>query len=136
MSATHGLIEVDVVTPSRKILEGVRVERVALPTANGVITVLPGHTELVTLLSTGVLSFPSDGHERQFAISYGFSIVRKDKVIVLAETCEEAGEIDKDRAKTAQKRAEQALENVLTESEMKKHRLKLARSLVRQQVAL
>ncbi len=128
------MIEVDIVTPSRRILEGVKVDKVTLPTESGTITVLPGHTELVTLLSTGILSFPGSGEERRFAVSYGFSIVRKDKVIVLAETCEEATEIDIDRAKQAQKKAEQALSGVLGEEELKKYQMKLRRSLVRQQV--
>ena len=126
---------VDVVTPSRRILEGIQVERVTLPTANGEITILPGHTELVTLLSTGVMSFPVSGAERRFAVSSGFSIVRKDKVIVLAETCEESTEVDLARAKEAQKRAEKALSGVLTESEMRKQQLKLQRALIRQQVS-
>lgn len=128
------MIEVDIVTPSRRVLEGVSVDRLSLPTASGTITVLPGHAELVTLLSTGVLTFPEGGTERRFVVSYGFSIVRKNKVIVLAETCEEAGEIDVERAKTAQKKAEQALAGVLTESDMRKQQLKLQRAITRQQV--
>jgi F-type H+-transporting ATPase subunit epsilon len=128
------MIELDVVTPSRRILEGARTDKVVLPTSSGEITVLPGHTELVTLLGTGVMSFPVSGVEKKFAISYGFSIVRKNKVIVLAETCEEATEIDLERAKKAQKRAELALNGVLTEDEMRKQQLKLERSLIRQQV--
>src|SRR4051812_34519480 len=100
------MIEVDIVTPARKIFDSLKVSAVTLPTASGDITVLPGHAELVTLLSTGVLSFPQSTDERVFAVSYGFSIVRKDKVIVLAETCEESREIDLVRAKEAQKKAE------------------------------
>ncbi|MBY0369806.1 ATP synthase F1 subunit epsilon [bacterium] len=129
------MIEVDIVTPSRRVLEGLTVDRVSLPTASGTITVLPGHAELVTLLSTGVLTLPEDAKERRFAISYGFSIVRKNKVIVLAETCEESSEIDLDRAKAAQKKAEQALTGVLTEGDARKQQLKLQRSIIRQQVA-
>lgn len=129
------MIEVDIVTPSRRIIEGLKVDKVTLPTASGDITVLPGHTELVTLLSTGVLSFPGTSESRKFAVSYGFSIVRKDKVIVLAETCEEGGEIDLSRAKEAQKRAEMALNGVLTEGDLRKQRLKLERAIVRQQAS-
>ncbi len=129
------MIEVDIVTPSRRIIEGLKVDKVTLPTASGDITVLPGHTELVTLLSTGVLSFPGTSEARKFAVSYGFSIVRKDKVIVLAETCEESAEIDLSRAKEAQKRAELALNGVLTEADLRKQRLKLERALVRQQAS-
>jgi F-type H+-transporting ATPase subunit epsilon len=128
------LIEVDIVTPSRRILEGVKVEKVTLPTESGAITVLPGHTELVTLLSTGVLSFPGGGDERQFVVSYGFAIVRKNKVIVLAETCESAGEVDAARAKNAQKKAEQALSGVLSEQDTRTYQMKLKRAIVRQQI--
>ncbi len=128
------MIEVDIVTPARRILENVKVERITLPTQSGTITVLPGHTDLVTILSTGVMSFPTAAAERKFAVSYGFSIVRKNKVIVLAETCEEAGEIDQSRAKSAQKKAEQALSTSLDEKQMRKYQLKLERAITRQQL--
>jgi F-type H+-transporting ATPase subunit epsilon len=128
------MIDVDIVTPSRKILVGAKVDKITLPTASGEVTVLPGHTELVTLLSTGVLSLPTTEKERIFAVSYGFSLVHKDKVIVLAETCEEADEIDVARAKLAQKKAEDALASAKSESETKKFQLKLERALIRQRV--
>ncbi len=128
------MIEVDIVTPSRRILEGVKVERVSLPTENGTITVLPGHAELVTLLGTGILTFPSGTGERKFVVSYGFAMVRKNKVIVLAETCEEGSEIDLARAKAAQKKAEQHLGTAKDEREMRKYQLKLERSIARQQI--
>jgi F-type H+-transporting ATPase subunit epsilon len=128
------MIEVDIVTPSRRILEGMKVERVSLPTQDGTITVLPGHAELVTLLGTGVLTFPGGSGERKFVVSYGFAIVRKNKVIVLAETCEEASEIDLARAKAAQKKAEQYLGTAKDEGELRKYQLKLQRSIARQQI--
>jgi F-type H+-transporting ATPase subunit epsilon len=130
------MIEVDIVTPSRRILEGAKVERVSLPTESGIITVLPGHAELVTLLNTGLLTFPTGGTDRKFVVSYGFAMVRKNKVIVLAETCEEASEIDLARAKTAQKKAEQALASAQDELQQRKYQMKLQRSLARQQASI
>jgi F-type H+-transporting ATPase subunit epsilon len=129
------MIEVDIVTPVRKLYEGVRANSVRLPSAQGELLVLPGHTELLALLGTGLLSIFLDGNERRFSVSAGFAEVRKDRVLVLAETCEEADDIDVERARKAQKRAEELLGAASTEEEFKKYQFKLQRALVRQQVA-
>ena len=65
---------VDVVTPLRKLVEGVQVKGLKLPSAKGELTILPGHAEMLTLLDTGVMSFLHDGAERKFAVSYGFGL--------------------------------------------------------------
>lgn len=129
------MIEVDIVTATQKLVEGAQATSVKLPAAKGEIEILPGHTDLLTVLGTGVLSIVADGHERKFAVSYGFAEVRKDRVIVLAETAEEAKGIDRARAAAAQKKAEDVLGSVLTEEKFRKHQLKLQRSLIRQQIA-
>jgi F-type H+-transporting ATPase subunit epsilon len=126
------MIEVDIVTPVRKLVEGARATSVRLPAADGQLEILPGHTELLTVLGTGVLVLVSDGVERRFAISYGFAEIRKDRVVILAETSEESKDIDLERARGAQKRAESALVSVLTPEHFRKQELKLQRSLARQ----
>ena len=77
------MIEVDIVTPVRKLYEGVRATSVRLPSAQGELLVLPGHTELLALLGTGLLSIFRDGNERRFSVSAGFAEVRKDRILVL-----------------------------------------------------
>ena len=129
------MLTVDIVTPVRKLVEGAQVESVKLPGVKGELQVLDGHTELLTLLSTGPLSFVQDGKERKFAVSYGFAEVRNNKVLVMAETVEEATGIDRTRAQAAQRKAEQALLGVLTESDFNKQQLKLERAIVRQQIS-
>lgn len=129
------MIRVDIVTPSKRLASGAETTQVTLPSIKGQIMVLPGHDKMLTLLTTGVLSFPQDGVERRFAISHGFAEIRDDKVLVLAETVEEASQIDVERAKRAQKKAEEALTNVLDENHFKKYQAKLQRAVVRQQAA-
>ena len=129
------MIHIDIVTPSKKILEGAETTEVRIPTESGQITVLPGHTELLTILGTGKLSFPQDGTERRFAVSYGFAEIRNDRILVLAETAEESKDIDLERAKRAQKKAQGELENVLNDDHFKKYQFKLQRALVRQEIA-
>ena len=129
------MLSVDLVTPSRKLLENAKVDSVKIPGARGELQVLPGHADLLTLLSTGMVSLVQDGRERKFFVSFGFAEVRNEKVLVFGETMEEATEIDKTRAHAAQRKAEQALLGVLTEPEFKKQQLKLERSIIRQHIS-
>lgn len=126
---------VDIVTPSKRLVEGARAETVVLPGSRGQLQILPGHADMLAMLGTGELKLVSDGGTRTFAISYGFADITKDKVTILAETAEESSEIDKARAVAAQKKAEEALAHTLTDENYKKYQLKLQRALVRQQVA-
>ena len=129
------MIEIDIVTPTERIVEGAKVNAVKIPSAKGELTVLPGHADLMAVLGTGILSFTQDGRERRFAVSYGFAEVRKDHVMVLAETCEESTDIDRTRAQAAQKKAQEALASTLDEGQYKKYYTKLQRAIIRQQVS-
>ena len=128
------MITVDIVTPQRKLVEGVKVSSLRLPSVKGELTILPGHAELLTLLDTGVMRFAQDGGERKFVVSYGFAEVRNDRVIVMADTCEEAAEIDRQRAIAAQKKAEEQLSGTLSDEDYRKYQWKLRRSIIRQTV--
>lgn len=126
---------IDIVTPTKRLVEGALAESVILPGTRGQLQVLPGHADMLAMLGTGVLKLITDGGTRTFAISYGFADISKGKVTVLAETAEEANEIDKSRAVAAQKKAEEALAHTLTDENLKKYQLKLQRAVVRQQVS-
>ena len=128
------MLKIDIVTPTKKLLDSASPESVKLPGVKGELQVLEGHTELLTLLKAGPLTLVQDGRERKFSVSYGFAEIRNNKVLVLADTVEESTTIDKKRAEAAQKKAEQALLGVLSESDFKKQQLKLERALVRQQI--
>ena len=125
------MIHVDVVTPTRKLVEGAKVSELRLPSSEGELQVLPGHTELLTLLGTGILAFNQGGKERKFSVSLGFAEVRDDRVLVLAETCEESTDIDRERAETAKNNAEGELTGVLTPERFRKYELKLQRAVTR-----
>lgn len=129
------MIDVDIVTPARKLLIGEKAESLTLPTSSGEIMVLPGHTDLVTVLGIGGMYLQSAGLLRKYVVSYGFAVVKKNKVTVLAETCEEAHEIDRDRAQLAEKKASEALVELLTGDALQKFQRKLRRAQVRAHVA-
>lgn len=130
------MITVDIVTPTKKLAEKVKAEWVKIPGYKGELEILPGHRELLTLLSTGVLTLSEANKERKFAISYGFAEIRHDRVLVMAETAEESTAIDKARAAQAKKRAEEKLgQGVMDEHEFKKHQMKLQRAILRQTIS-
>jgi F-type H+-transporting ATPase subunit epsilon len=129
------MIQVDIVTPTRKLLVGEQVESITIPTSAGEIMVLPGHTELVTILDVGGMYLQKTDGMRKFAVSYGFGVVRDNKVTILAETCEESHEIDRDRAVMAQKNAEQMLIETVEEAMLDKYRLKAKRAAIRQAIS-
>lgn len=91
-------IHLEIVTPQRRVLEK-DVDEVILPGAEGSFGVRPGHAPLLAGLSPGVAVSRVGGSEEVMAISSGYAEVQPDRVIVLAETCEKAGEIDVDRAR-------------------------------------
>ncbi len=94
-----------VVTPERKVVE-TEADEVELPGAEGYLGILPGHTALITLLKTGVLSFRRAGRSESFAVSSGFAEILNDRVSVLADLAEGRGEIDAPAAERESAKAE------------------------------
>jgi len=82
-----------VVTPERKVVEA-DADEIELPGAEGYLGILPGHTPLITLLKTGVLSFKKGGRSQAYAVSAGFAEIANDRVNVLADSAEGSSEID------------------------------------------
>src|SRR6266540_3210681 len=97
-----------VVTPERKVAE-TEADEVQLPGSEGYLGVLPGHAALITLLKTGVLSYRGAGSSDALAISTGFAEIADDRVSVLADSAERAGEIDTAAAERERVRAEEEM---------------------------
>jgi F-type H+-transporting ATPase subunit epsilon len=97
-----------VVTAERTVYSG-DVDSVTLTTADGQISVLSGHVPLVTLLQAGEMVARLGDDETFLAVSGGFAQVTRDGIVVLADTCERAEEIDVQRAQEAERRAKELL---------------------------
>ncbi|HLE00118.1 MAG TPA: ATP synthase F1 subunit epsilon [Bdellovibrionota bacterium] len=129
-------LKLTILSPERKLLESLPVDEITLVGSEGQIEILPGHAAMIGTLETGIFSYrASEGREAKGMISSGFFEVRDDVVVVMAETLELQGEIDVERAKRAQKAAEEALGDAdLDEQRFRKYQLKLQRALIRQQL--
>jgi len=97
----------------------------------GQLGILPHHAPLMTMLQPGDLLIRKDNEEHYLAISGGFLEVRPDKVIVLADACERAEEIDMERAEAARRRAEEILKTRPPEVDTAAAEAALRRSLAR-----
>jgi len=122
------------VTPKKKFVTNLSVERVTLPAFKGQLTVLPGHSPLVTTLSTGVVKFKDSttGTDHEFFVTWGYCEVGKNGIVVLAETAEAKSEINVERAKKALQNASAQLKNrTLDPKLIEKHRRKFVRAKAR-----
>jgi len=98
-------LRLEVVTPERSVFSD-DVDIVVAPGIEGELGILPHHTPLMTALKTGELRARKGSEEFLLCVAGGFMEVRPDRVIVLADTCERAEEIDLARAEEARKKAE------------------------------
>lgn len=106
----------EIVTPSRKLLSK-EVEEMTGPGFNGEFGVLPGHTQFLTVLKPGEISFKKGSETESYAVGRGYAEVLPDKTTVLVDTAESKGEIDLEKAKKTYAEAEEALKALAPEDE-------------------
>jgi F-type H+-transporting ATPase subunit epsilon len=100
--------QLEIVTPERLVAKDVA-EEMQIPGKSGYLGILPGHAALITELAVGEISYRANGLTHYLSVAWGFAEVLPDKVTILAQTAEKAGEIDVPRAEQARQRAEQRL---------------------------
>lgn len=108
-------LKLSITTPERTLYSD-EVDEVTLPTQMGEITVLPHHIPMVSLLAPGELRLKKGNDRILMAVSGGFIEVRRDRVVVLADTAERSDEIDEQRAEEARQRAEKLMKEKRVDS--------------------
>ncbi|HIJ72951.1 MAG TPA: ATP synthase F1 subunit epsilon [Candidatus Hydrogenedentes bacterium] len=127
----HDVLQLVICAPERSPIESAA-ESVILPGAEGVFTVLPGHTPLLASLTSGVLvARASDGEKTFYAIHGGFAEVIENRVVVLADTVESAEDIDPARAEAARERAAARLKQPGEDMSLLRAEMALRRALTR-----
>lgn len=124
-----------IISPDR-IFYDADVEMVELRTTEGEMGVLKDHIPLTAILVPGVLNIKGSAEgDKEAALHSGFVEIMQDHVTILAESCEWPEEIDLNRAKEAQIRAERRLKSGDSEINMARAELALRRSLIRIELA-
>jgi len=124
----------EIVTAERMIYSD-DVDAVVAWGVEGQLGILPHHAPLMTMLQPGELMIRKNKSEEYLAISGGFLEVRPDKVVILADACERADEIDIERAEQAKKRAQETMKAAPLSAEAASAEAALRRSLARLRVA-
>lgn len=120
----------EVISPDRIFFDDM-VDMVELRTTEGDIGILKGHIPLTAIVAPGIMKIKMSGEEKEAALHDGFIEILKDKVTVLAESCEWPEEIDINRANEAKLRAERRLKGGDGEVNESRAELSLRRALTR-----
>ena len=101
---------VHMLCPEREIVK-IDVISCTIPGADGYITILPGHTRLVTEIGVGIVHLETEAEVKRYFISGGFAEVNNEGLDILADMVEVDQEIDVARAKESRYRAQKRLYN-------------------------
>ena len=127
-------LKVDIVSAEGMVYSEEGVDRLIVPGVEGELGVLTLHAPLLTMIQPGVLRIVKGDDEVEMAITGGFIEVRDNRVTILADAAERAGEIDSARAEEARRRAQRLLEEREADMDRARAEAGLARALARLKV--
>jgi F-type H+-transporting ATPase subunit epsilon len=123
--------ELDVLTPAGSVWSGQTVY-VSFPAADGMMGVLGGRAPLVSTMGAGALRVQRpEQEELEFFIAGGFTQVRDNTMVCLAEDCVPAKELDPETAWSEIERAEALPRETDAERARRDHALMVARARFR-----
>lgn len=81
------MFKLTLVTPEKKLVLDQELEKIIVPGERGELDILPGHSPLITTLSTGILRWKlrSEPKENEAVISWGYCEIHPDGVDILAD---------------------------------------------------
>jgi len=110
-------LKLEIVTPEAKTYSE-EVEMVTLPGIEGEMGIFPMHEPLMTRIVPGEISVRKNGQDFFLAVGEGFVEITGDRVAILADMAIKADDIDEIKAEEARKRAEQRLQEKLSDEEI------------------
>ncbi len=109
-------LHLKIVTPEKLIFDG-EVNMVTVPSVGGELVILPYHTNLMSRIIPGELKIQKSGKTDHLAMGGGFMQVADNVVTILTDLAVNAVDIDEKEVEAAKKRAEEALEEKLSDEE-------------------
>ncbi|MCA6072490.1 MAG: ATP synthase F1 subunit epsilon [Endomicrobium sp.] len=118
--------EIEILSPQGVVFKG-DLMSASFPTASGIITVLPGHANLVTKLRSGEILINSSSGIKKITVSGGFIEITNNVVNVVAEFAAHSDESNKQKiqqavklAKAMKSKRKEFIDMSVIESELKK----------------
>lgn len=101
-------MNLEIISAKKTIFESNKVDSVSMQTSSGLITIYPGHKELITRISNGEIEVISD-NKLYFAADDGVAYISDDNIKILVGFAISADEIDEDASLKAKQEAEKML---------------------------
>lgn len=109
-------LHLKIVTPEKLIFDE-EVNMVTIPSEQGELGILPHHTNLMSRIIPGELRIQKNGKVDHLAMGGGFLQVWDNVVTILTDLAINAEAIDEKEVEAAKKRAEDSLEEKLSDEE-------------------
>ncbi|MDR1259899.1 MAG: ATP synthase F1 subunit epsilon [Endomicrobium sp.] len=95
-------LQIEILSPNGVIFNG-KILSVSFPTVNGIISVFPGHTNLVTKLNNGeiIITEYKKNNIKNISVSGGFIEIAQNNITVIAEFALQSNETNKQKIKQA-----------------------------------
>ena len=103
-------IELQVITPEGAALT-TPADSVSFPSAQGQLTILPGHQPIIGQTSAGELTYRNKSETKAYAIDNGFFMLKGEKLSLLVEGAADEAKISLANIESAAARAQEALKN-------------------------
>ena len=130
----HKHLTLELVTPE-KVAWSAPADFVVLPAFDGEMGVLPGHQPFLVQLAVGEVRVTTGEDVKHFAISGGFAEIKNNTVSLFAETAEDAGQIDSERARQALEKAKAVVHSHLDPMQLAAMEAAIRRAQVRVRVS-
>jgi F-type H+-transporting ATPase subunit epsilon len=110
------MLSLSVISPEKKILD-IECKKVTVPTKSGLITILPQHASLSSILKAGEITITKENNEIEHVIvSGGFINVDKNIISLLVDFGIHSKDLDEKIILEAKARAEKVLSEAKSES--------------------
>ncbi|MDY3729872.1 MAG: ATP synthase F1 subunit epsilon [Candidatus Choladocola sp.] len=126
--------DLEIITPDRVFWKG-KAFMLELNTSEGQVGIYKRHIPMTMILEPGIVTIHLDGENKEAAAHAGFIEVLPEKITVMAEIAEWPDEIDANRAREAQERAQRRLQAHDPKIDISRAEIALKKSLVRQELA-
>ena len=101
--------DLEIITPDRVFWKG-QASMLELNTSEGQVGIYKRHIPMTMILEPGIMTIHLEGGNKEAAVHAGFIEILPDRISVMAEIAEWPEEIDENRAREAEQRAERRLQ--------------------------
>jgi F-type H+-transporting ATPase subunit epsilon len=127
--------QLEIITPSKIVFKDEATSLTA-PGVMGGFQILYDHAPFLSALEVGEIKVKErNGTDTRYATSGGFVEVKRNHVVVLADSVERASEIDVERARASKNRAEERLRETKEKIDVARAEASLARAINRLRIS-